>query len=57
MKLHLNIRKSLVRSPAQDLARGLADPARQMSKALKLPLGLDRQDTLRPCALDALVVA
>jgi len=41
MELHLDIRKALVRSRTQDLTRGLADPARQMSKALKLP-GLAR---------------
>ncbi len=40
MELHLDIRKALVRARTQDLARGLADPARQLSKALKL--GLDR---------------
>lgn len=42
MELHLDIRKALVRSRTQDLARGLADPPRQLSKALKLPPGLDR---------------
>lgn len=42
MELHLDIRKALVRARTQDLARGLADPARQLSKALKLPPGLDR---------------
>ena len=42
MELHLDIRKALVRSRTQDLSRGLSDPARQMSKALKLPPGLDR---------------
>lgn len=35
MELHLDIRKALVRSRTQD-------PARQLSKALKLPPGLDR---------------
>lgn len=42
MELHLDIRKSLVRSRTQNLSRGVTDPARQMSKALKLPPGLDR---------------
>ncbi|HCK84267.1 MAG TPA: hypothetical protein DHW63_07040, partial [Hyphomonadaceae bacterium] len=42
MELHLDIRKALVRARTHDLARGLADPARQLSKALKLPPGLDR---------------
>jgi hypothetical protein len=42
MELHLDIRKGLVRSRTQDLSRGLSDPARQMSKALKLPPSLDR---------------
>ncbi|MDX2277397.1 MAG: hypothetical protein NW206_18270, partial [Hyphomonadaceae bacterium] len=35
MELHLDIRKAIVRSRTQD-------PARQLSKALKLPPGLDR---------------
>lgn len=42
MELHLDIRKGLVRARTQDLSRSLSDPARQMSKALKLPPGLDR---------------
>jgi hypothetical protein len=42
MELHLDIRKGLVRARAQDLSRSLSDPARQMSKALKLRPGLDR---------------
>jgi hypothetical protein len=41
MELHLDIRKALVRARTQDLTRG-ADPARQLSKALRLPTGLDR---------------
>jgi hypothetical protein len=42
MELHLDIRKGLVRARTQDLSRSLSDPARQMSKALKLTPGLDR---------------
>jgi hypothetical protein len=36
MELHLDIRKALVRSRTLDLARGVTDPARQMSKALNV---------------------
>ncbi|KAF0182486.1 MAG: type VI secretion protein [Alphaproteobacteria bacterium] len=42
MELHLDIRKSLMRARAQDLARGPTDPARQLAKALRLPIGPDR---------------
>lgn len=41
MELHLDIRKALLRSRAQQLARG-AHPVRQLSKALRLPNQLDR---------------
>ncbi len=39
MELHLDIRKSLIRTRTQDLAR---TPERQLSKALRLPTGLNR---------------
>lgn len=42
MEMHLDIRKSLMRARAQDLARGPTDPARQLAKALRLSLGPDR---------------
>jgi hypothetical protein len=42
MELHLDIRKALVRARSADLARSPPDPARHLSKALKLPPGLDR---------------
>lgn len=42
MELHLDIRKTLVRARTQDLTRTLDDPARQLSKSLRLPLGLGR---------------
>lgn len=38
MELHLDIRKALVRARTQDLSRDLADPARKMSKNLRLGL-------------------
>lgn len=42
MELHLDIRKSLLRARAHDLARGQSDPAHQLAKALRLSLGPDR---------------
>ncbi len=42
MEMHLDIRKALVRARTQDLTRAHSDPARQLSKALRLPFGLDR---------------
>ncbi len=42
MELHLDIRKALLQSRTRDIGRTPSDPARQLSKALRLPLGLGR---------------
>lgn len=42
MEMHLDIRKALLQARARDAGRSPDDPARQLSKALRLPLGLGR---------------